>query len=87
MFVSNSIATESTDRRAHQTPWDDVRVETVAPVGWTTEAVEDGLRVLERIRREVEAATAALITTMPDSRDSVTALARITGTSTAEARR
>ena len=87
MFVSNSTATESTDRRAHQTPWDDVRVETVAPVGWTTEAVEDGLRVLERIRREVEAATAALITAMPDSRDSVTALARITGTSTAEARR
>ncbi len=87
MFVFSSSTSSATDRRAHQTPWDAVRVETVIPVGWTVDAVEDGLRVLERIRREVEAAAAALVTAMPDTRDAVTSLARITGTSAAEARR
>ncbi len=87
MFVSPSSTSSTTDQRAYQTPWDGVRVETVIPVGWTVDAVQDGLRVLERIRREVEAAAAALITAMPDTRDAITSLARITGTSAAEARR
>ena len=87
MFVSMIFEPTTTERQAHQTPWDGVSVPTVAPYGWSLEKIEDGLRVLERIRRQVESASAALVAALPDSRDAVGALVRVTGTSAAEARR
>ena len=87
VFVSAYFTTDQTDRKAHRTPWDAIRVGIVNPDGWTAGDVEDGLRVLERIRREVEAAAAMLVAAMPNDRDATTSLARITGTSAAEARR
>ena len=69
MFVSAYFTTDQTDRKAHRTPWDAIRVGIVNPDGWTAGDVEDGLRVLERIRREVEArrrrCVAAITTEFP----------------------
>ena len=87
MFVSTIFEPSTTERQAHQTPWDGVSVQTVVPQGWSLEKVEDGLRILERIRRQVESASTALVAAMPDSRDAVGALVRVTGTSAVEARR
>ncbi len=74
---------QATQEQAHQTPWDDVHVATVPAAGWAVDRIEDGLRVLERIRREVDSACAALISAMPESRDAVTGLVRVTGVSAA----
>lgn len=87
MFVSTIFEPTTTERPGHQTPWDAVSVQTVVPQGWSLEKIEDGLRVLERIRRQVESASAALVAAMPNSRDAVGALVQVTGTSAAEARR
>ena len=78
---------QAIQEQTHQTPWDDVHVPTVPAAGWAVGRIEDGLRVLERIRREVDSACAALISAMPESRDAVTGLVRVTGVSAAEARR
>ena len=87
MFVSITCEAETSEQQAHQTPWDHVDVQTVIPDGWSTSQVEDGLRVLERIRRQVESASATLVGSLPESRDALTALVRVTGTSASEARR
>lgn len=87
MFVFTACDSDTTERQAHQTPWDDVSVGTVIPDGWGLERIEDGLRVLERIRRQVDSASAALVAAMPDSRDVVAGLVRVTGVSASEARR
>ena len=87
MFVYHGDPLHPSEASAHRTPWDDVHVPTISPDGWTAGAVEDGLRVLERIRREIESASAALVSSMPDTRDAVAALGRVTGVSAAEARR
>ena len=74
---------QAIQEQTHQTPWDDVHVPTVPAAGWAVGRIEDGLRVLERIRREVDSACAALISAMPESRDAVTGLVRVTGVSAA----
>ena len=51
------------------------------------DSIHGGLRDLERIRRQVDAATALLVAALPENRDSVTSLARESGVSTREARR
>ena len=51
------------------------------------DSIHGGLRDLEHIRREVDAATALLVAALPENRDSVTSLARESGVSTREARR
>ncbi len=68
-------------------PWPAIHVPIADPTGWAASEIHAGLRALERIRRETEAATAVLIAALPETRDSVTSLARETGISTREARR
>ena len=68
-------------------PWVDVRVPMVQPQGWAVRHLEAGLRELERVRREAEAASAVLLAAMPQNRDSVANLARKCGISNREARR
>ena len=68
-------------------PWVDVRVPMVQPQGWAVRHLEAGLRELERVRREAEAASALLLAAMPQNRDSVANLARKCGISNREARR
>ena len=68
-------------------PWASVHVALVAPEGWTRGEVEAGLRELERVRRETDAASALLCGALPDDRDTVAAIARISGLSTREARK
>ena len=67
--------------------WSSVSVPVVAPVGWTRADIDAGLRELERIRRTVDAASAALITGLGTrGRDTTAAFARATGSSGRRAR-
>ena len=67
--------------------WADVSVPVVRPDGWPVYHLRMGMRELERLRREVEAAMALLVGAMPESRDTVADMARNTGISNREARR
>ncbi len=68
-------------------PWVGVVVALVEPTGWSHWHIRKGLAELERVRREVEAATAVLIAGLPVTRDSTADLARTNGISNREARR
>ena len=67
--------------------WSSVVVPVMAPAGWTRAEIDSGLSELERIRRTVDAASAALITGLGTrGRDTAAAIARATGSSTRRAR-
>lgn len=67
--------------------WSKVSVPVVAPVGWARIDIDGGLRELERIRRGVDAASAALIAGLGTrGRDTAAAFARATGSSGRRAR-
>ena len=67
--------------------WSTITVPVVVPVSWSRAEVDGGLRELERIRRAVDAASAALIAALGTSgRDTAAAIARATGSSTRRAR-
>ena len=67
--------------------WSSVVVPVTAPAGWTRTEIDSGLSELERIRRTVDAASAALITGLGTrGRDTTAAIARATGSSTRRAR-
>lgn len=68
-------------------PWAEVRVPVVQPAGWSHWHIRKGLAELERVRREVEAATAVLVASLPQTRDSTADLARSNGISNREAKR
>lgn len=80
MFVSITL-------QPPPSPWAHLHVPVVDPTGWGVDRIHIGLRDLERIRRQVEAATAMLVAALPENRDSVASLAREIGISTREARR
>jgi hypothetical protein len=67
--------------------WADIHVPVVEPVGWSVYHLRMGMRELERLRRENDAAMALLVGAMPESRDTVADIARNTGVSNREARR
>ena len=68
-------------------PWARVRVRVIRPEGWSVHELRLGIRELERIRRENEAAMALLVGAVPEGRDAAADLARSTGISNREARR
>ena len=80
MFVSIAF-------QPQRSPWAHLHVPVVDPTGWGVDRIHIGLRDLERIRRQVEAATALLVAALPENRDSVASLAREIGVATREARR
>ena len=65
--------------------WANLHVPVLNSGEWFVRTKHEGLVELERIRRELDAATASLISTMPDSRDNVANISRITGASNCEA--
>ncbi len=67
--------------------WTDIQVPVVRAEGWPVYHLQMGLRELERLRREIEAAMALLTGAMPQSRDTVADIARNSGVSNREARR
>jgi Domain of unknown function (DUF222) len=67
--------------------WVDVRVPIVSPEGWSIDELREGIREVERIHRETEAAMALLVSALPETRDSVADLARTSKCSNREARR
>ncbi len=67
--------------------WRDVSVAVVSAAGWSRASIVDGQRELERLRREVDAAFAALvIADGGDDRDAAARVARAVGVSTRCAR-
>ena len=68
-------------------PWARVRVRVIRPEGWSVHELRLGIRELERIRRENEAAMALLVGAVPEGRDAAADLARSAGISNREARR
>jgi hypothetical protein len=67
--------------------WAEIRVPVVEPDRWPVHDLQMGLRELERLRRETEAAMALLMGALPESRDMVAEIARNVGVSNREARR
>jgi hypothetical protein len=67
--------------------WADISVPVVQPDGWPVYHLRMGMRELERLRRENDAAMALLVGAMPESRDTVADIARNAGVSNREARR
>jgi hypothetical protein len=84
--VSTNGHDASKGRRGAQ-PWVEVSVAMVRPCGWLIGDLHAGMRELERIRRETEAAMALLVAAAPETRDSVASLARTCGIGSREARR
>jgi hypothetical protein len=68
-------------------PWADVRIGVIRPAGWSVHDLRLGIKELERLRRENEAAMALLVGAVPEGRDAAADLARSTGISNREARR
>jgi Domain of unknown function (DUF222) len=86
------IATEAGDETKNgdtrgASPWVDVHIRVVRPEGWSVHELGLGIRELERLRRENEAAMALLVGAVPEGRDAAADLARSTGISNREARR
>jgi hypothetical protein len=67
--------------------WADISVPVVEPDGWPVYHLRMGMRELERLRRENDAAMALLVGAMPEGRDTVADIARNAGVSNREARR
>ena len=67
--------------------WAHIHLPVVQPDGWSDYHLRMGMRELERLRRETEAAMALLTGAMPESRDTVADIARNAGISNREARR
>ena len=68
-------------------PWMHIHIPIIETVGWTSSAVDAGLRSLDRLRAELEAATALLVGTRPGDRDATAALSRLSNISNREARK
>ena len=78
---------QSDNEKRGAAPWVDVRVPVVRPENWSVYELRVGMRELERLRRETEAAMALLVGATPESRDSAADIARSTGISNKEAKR
>jgi hypothetical protein len=89
-FGHGSDRTSRGDRSADEQGaaiWAGIQIPVVQPDGWPVYQLQMGLRELERLRRENEAAMALLVGAMPESRDTVADIARNSGVSNREARR
>lgn len=76
----------STSPGRGSSPWQQVRIDGVVPVDWSIDELQAGIRELERLRREADAAMALLVGRLPESRDGVARLARVCRISNREAR-
>ena len=88
MFVSYCMEYPTIEEEtAGCDPWSLLAIPVVEPAGWTGSMVDAGLRSLDRLRGELEAASALLVGARPDDRDATAALSRLSGISNREARR
>jgi Domain of unknown function (DUF222) len=77
---------KNSDKRG-AAPWAGVSVPVIRPENWSVYELRVGMRELERVRRETEAAMALLVGAVPESRDTIADIARSTGISNKEAKR
>ena len=87
MFENEAGEKQSDNEKRGAAPWVDVRVPVVRPENWSGYELRVGMRELERVRRETEAAMALLVGATPESRDTTADIARSTGISNKEAKR
>lgn len=68
-------------------PWEHLRIPVIEPTGWTPHQVGAGIRSLDRLRAELDAATALLVGARPDDRDATAALSRLSNITNKESRK
>ena len=74
-------------KTAQSSPWAHLCIPLIEPTGWTVAQVDAGLRSLDRLRCELEAATALLVADRPADRDATASLSRLSNISNREARK
>ncbi len=86
--MSNARNSQQTEAEITEVgPWSHVHILVIEPVGWSRSTVDAGLRSLDRLRAELEAATALLVVARPDDRDATASLSRLSNISNREARK
>jgi Domain of unknown function (DUF222) len=68
-------------------PWARLHIQIIEPSGWSADELREGVREVERILRQGEAAMCLLVGALPETRDSVADLARTAKISNREARK
>ena len=68
-------------------PWAHLCVPAIEPTGWSVGQVDAGIRSLDRLRSELEAATALLVASRPADRDATASLSRLSNITNREARK
>lgn len=86
--MSNARNSQQTEAETIEVgPWRHVHIPVIEPAGWSSSTVDAGLRSLDRLRAELEAATALLVGARPDGRDATASLSRLSNISNREARK
>jgi hypothetical protein len=86
VFDGKAGEEKNSDKRG-AAPWAEVSVPVIRPENWSVHELRVGMRELERVRRETEAAMSLLVGAVPESRDTTADIARSTGISNKEAKR
>ena len=68
-------------------PWAHLCVPVIEPTGWSVAQVDAGIRSLDRLRSELEAAMALLVANRPADRDATASLSRLSNITNREARK
>jgi Domain of unknown function (DUF222) len=87
VFENEAGEKQSDNEKRGAAPWAHVRVPVIRPENWSVYELRLGMRELERVRRETEAAMSLLVGATPESRDTTADIARSTGISNKEAKR
>ena len=68
-------------------PWAHLCIPVIEPTGWSVAQVDAGIRSLDRLRSELDAATALLVADRPADRDATASLSRLSNITNREARK
>ena len=86
--MRNVLRSQTFEEEAQESsPWAHLHIPVVAPTGWTPQQVDAGIRSLDRLRRELDAATSLLVAARPDDRDATAALSRLSKITNKESRK
>ena len=86
--MRNGLRSQTFEEEAQESsPWAHLHIPVVAPTGWTPQQVDAGIRSLDRLRGELDAATSLLVAARPDDRDATAALSRLSKITNKESRK
>ena len=73
--------------KTQSSPWAHLCIPVIEPTGWSVAQVDAGIRSLDRLRFELEAAMALLVANRPADRDATASLSRLSNITNREARK